>query len=167
VSPINALIVTKDDKVYEFNQYYDNNKNSLIALSVEESDIERYIENAIKEELCGQNVKKFEMAVEGTYALTEDGDIYCWVMKKNWQLYPSTRNDQTKYKPQVIQYFKDKNIKVKDICCGGFYTLVLTTDNLVYGWSHNDNGQISVISILYYPFRFCFDLKFLLNFNFL
>jgi alpha-tubulin suppressor-like RCC1 family protein len=169
VSGRNTLIVTKDDKVYEFNQYCEHNKNSLIALSVEESDIERFIEIAIEEELCGKNIKKFEISVERTYALTEDGDIYSWNRSKNWKFNPLTTNDQTQYKPQVIQYFKDNNIKVKDVCCGGWHTLVLTTDNLVYGWDHNHKGQIIVISISKFSsisISVFLLLQFYLNFNF-
>lgn len=57
---LNTLIVTKDDKVYEFDKYCEDYKDSLVGVSVQESDIERFIEKAIKQDLCGKNIIKFQ-----------------------------------------------------------------------------------------------------------
>ena len=44
-------------------------------------------------------------------------------------------------KPQMIEYFKENEIKIKSLACGWLHSLAVDEKGAVYSWGYNDDGQ--------------------------
>jgi alpha-tubulin suppressor-like RCC1 family protein len=138
LSENNVIIITNDDKVYEFSRVMDNIRSSLIALSSNQIFIESLIKKSIVEELCRKQIIGFRNGEFHKIALTIDGKIYCW---GRGVLGNGSKSDNKYFdnKPELNSYLKDKQII--DVKCGYEHTLVLTNNNEVFGWGRNSFGQ--------------------------
>jgi alpha-tubulin suppressor-like RCC1 family protein len=139
LSENNVIIITNDDKVYEFSRVMDNIRSSLIALSSNQIFIESLIKKSIVEELCRKQIIGFRNGEFHKIALTIDGKIYCW---GRGVLGNGSKSDNKPFdnKPELNSYLKDKQII--DVKCGYEHTLVLTNNNEVFGWGRNSFGQV-------------------------
>ena len=127
-----VLIITIDDKVFGFG----NNDCGVCGLGHEIV----VKEQQIIEELCDKSVIQFYNGMRFVLALTSDNKLYGWG-GNNWgQLARPFTNINRIYKPFLINELTDVNIK--QISCGAFHTLLLSTDGLVFGWGDNKYGQI-------------------------
>jgi RCC1 and BTB domain-containing protein len=129
----NLLIITKDDKVYDFEKNLEN--SSLIEFSSTNSIIESKIVN----ELCNKNILDIKYGDLHYIVLTSDGCVYSW--SKN-NMGPLGRGEivDNIYKPALIEYLSNKT--VIEICCGSGHSLALTSEGEVYAWGNNESGQI-------------------------
>jgi alpha-tubulin suppressor-like RCC1 family protein len=126
------IIVTKEDKVYEF-------ERNLITLLEFNRNNNIFIESRLLKELCSKKIIDFKNGLCHVIARTIDGKVYCWGSNEWGVLGNGKRNDEI-YSPELNQYLSDKQII--DICCGGYHTLVLTNRGEVYAWGENTKGQI-------------------------
>ncbi len=141
-----VLIVTKDDKVYEFER--DSENGSLITFGFNNS----IIESKILMELCDKNVVDFAHGDQYCIAFTRYGQIYCWGKNESGQLGNGSQIDEIK--PILNEYLIDKQIV--NICCGKEHTLALSSDGNIYAWGLNGDGQIGMCNDHHYqliPFR--------------
>ena len=121
---INVLFVTIDDKVFGLGK----NKFGVLGLGHE---------NEVKEveiipELCDKRVKEFFNGQDFVLCLTSDNKIFSWGKNDNGQLGNGHSSAFKTSKPELIEYFNDKNI-IK-VCCNGCHSSVLTSDGNVYFW---------------------------------
>jgi alpha-tubulin suppressor-like RCC1 family protein len=114
----NVIIVTKEDRVYQFDEEFKENYCS-VEYCRDDKELKTLIEESIIEELCGQNVVDFKSGINQNIARTSHGKVYVW---GNCEL--GTRGNglthSDNYKPVMDQYFKDLNIT--DMSCGYFHT---------------------------------------------
>ena len=75
-SNLNIIIVTKEDKVYEFKKNSIN--NSLLIFSNNKSIIEKKINESLNEKLSNKGIIDFKNSCCHTIARTYDGKLYCW-----------------------------------------------------------------------------------------
>jgi alpha-tubulin suppressor-like RCC1 family protein len=136
LSEKNVIVITNDDKVYEFSRNTHNIRSLLLAVSSNQLFIESLIKKSIVEELCGKQIIGFRNGEFHKIALTIDGKIYCW----GSEVLENSSKNNFDNKPELNSYLKDK--KIIDVKCGYEHTLVLTNNNEVFGWGRNDLGQV-------------------------
>ena len=128
----NVLFVTLNDKVFGFGS------NDWGVCGFGHQMVVN--EPKIIEELCDKSVIQFYNGCGFAFALTSDNKLYGWGSNEDGQLGIKVINDSKIYKPVLIEDII--NITIKQISCGAFHTLVLTSDGMVYGWGWNGVGQI-------------------------
>jgi hypothetical protein len=119
-----VIIVTKDDRVYEFN----NNLETFLVFN-NNQNVESYVESKILNGFCSKEVIDFKCNIFGVMARTINGQLYCL-----------SQFDGSKHELSLIQYLSDQ--QVIDICCGAFHSLALTHCGEVYAWGLNSCGQV-------------------------
>ena len=126
-----VIFATKDDKVYGFGR----NRFGGLGLGT----VDEHIDSpALNQTLSDKQLSNIYCGFEHWIALTSNGRCYAWGHNDFGQLGIGTvEATQT---PLLIQALK--NIEVVDIGCGGFYNIALTRDGLIYGWGHNQFGQL-------------------------
>jgi hypothetical protein len=136
ISESEILIVTKDDKVYILNHYYDG-----ILISLNDENFEANIESAIVTTLCGKNVIDVSYGLKHTVARTANGELFCWGQNDLGQLGIGSL-DKLIHKPEYVSNLKDEFII--NTSCGAHHSVVLTGNGEVYAWGLNRYGQIGV-----------------------
>ena len=126
-----VIYATKDDKVYGFG------RNRFGGLGL--GSLQEHITSpALNNTLSDKQIANIFCGFEHWIALTGEGRCYSWGHNHFGQLGIGTlESTQT---PRLIKALK--NVEVIDISCGGFYNLALSRDGLVYGWGHNQFGQL-------------------------
>ena len=75
-------------------------------------------------------------------AITDNGEIYSW---GGGGSYNRGQCGQGKNKdidiPKKIDFFKINNLKAKKVSCGGYHTIVLCENGLLFGFGKGDYGQ--------------------------
>jgi len=91
--------------------------------------------------LMGKDVLQIDCGDFHSAALTAHGQLYTWGGGQ-----PSYNKGQTGHghqqlveHPEVVQYFN--KARVVKVACGGFHTLVLTSDNELYGFGSGVYGE--------------------------
>lgn len=85
--------------------------------------------------------RKFVCRMEYTVALTLTGDMYAWGLNKHGQLGIG--------KPYYVEY-KDtpqqlkSDIQWKDIACGSYFVIALSTTGRLFSWGANGNGELGL-----------------------
>ena len=137
-----VIFTTKDNQVHGFGDY-------IYAVLGENLGAFVIIPTVI-EELCGKDIKKVEFGDEFMVVLTESHELFtsgnCLKGRCG-----NGRNSDTYCKPQKI-LIEDQ--LVVDICCGVYYTLVLTDKQQVYAFGSLDFLWSNVILS---PTLMCFE----------
>ena len=126
----NVLFVSMDDNVYGFG----SNQWGVCGLGHNKN----VKDPQIIPELCDKNIQHFYNGLGFVLGLTSDNELYGWGRNDWLQLGSETLNKENN-KPININI---KNQIIKQISCGSYHTLVLTSDGMVYGWGSNEVGQI-------------------------
>ena len=125
----NVLFVTIDDKVFGLGE------NVCGVLGLGHNNEVKEVE--IIPELCDKRVKEFVNGGDFVLCLTSDNELFSWGKNDYGQL----GNGHSSYlkisKPELIEYFKDKNII--QVCCNEYHSSVLTSDGNVYLWGRYDD----------------------------
>jgi len=121
VSNICEIIVTNDDKVYEFERNgLKTILYSVLYISNDNEKIESIIEDSIVKELCDKKIIDFKNSYNHVIARTSDGKVYCWGYNERGCL-GNGKNDNKTYKPELNQYLSKEQII--DFCCGACHTI--------------------------------------------
>ena len=92
----------------------------------------------IVDKLLDINIVKVFCGGQFSAALTIHGEVYTWGKGDGYRL--GHGNEEHVRYPKLVEALKMK--KIKDLSVGSGHILVLTEDQLVYGWGRNDYGQI-------------------------
>jgi len=95
----------------------------------------------------GKNPKSVYMGPRHSGVITENGELYTFGTG-NWGVLG--HGDETSVKiqePKLVEYFKNKNIKIKKVCMGDFHTLALTEQGDVYTWGFG--GKPGFLNLLF------------------
>jgi alpha-tubulin suppressor-like RCC1 family protein len=138
VAKENVIIVTKDNRVYQFDELVTETYTS-IAYTCDESVVMTLIKNSILEELCDKKIIDIKNGSSHTIARISDGNVYVWG-ENVYGVIGNGLQDIEIFKPKLNEYLLDLNII--DMSCGYYHTIVLTSSGDVYAWGHNQFGQI-------------------------
>jgi hypothetical protein len=92
----------------------------------------------------GTNIVKLRCGFAHFVALSDTGALYSWGSGGRGEL----GHDEQEHvmvnceEPKRIDFFDDLPSVVKDISCGGWHTLALTSDGDIYSWGWNESGQL-------------------------
>ena len=123
---INVLFVTIDDKVFGLGT------NVYGVLGLGHANEVKEVE--IIPELCDKRVKEFFNGEDFVLCLTSDNKLFSWGKNEYGQLGNGHSSAYKTSKPELIEYFNDKNII--QICCNHNQNSVLTSDGKVYLWGY-------------------------------
>ena len=101
----NILFVTIDDKVFGMGY----NKNGVLGLGHQR----KVKEVEIIPELCDKSVIKFFNGNDFVLSLTRDNQLFSWGKNDHGQLGIGQSNEYRIFKPQLIEYYNSKTIKIK------------------------------------------------------
>eukprot|EP01083_Nonionella_stella_P087611 243805_1 len=99
----------------------------------------------------GKDIIKIECGEHHALALESNGVLWSWGNNRYLQCGPlwTWAEDKTlKFikNPMEVTYFKDNNIKIKDMKCGWNHNLVIDSKHRVYAFGKNDSGQCGYVS---------------------
>ncbi|CAG2167946.1 unnamed protein product [Oppiella nova] len=134
----NVVFVTSDDSVYGMGINVDGELGFDNIGPVESA--------RLMSGLCQQNIRKFFHGSLFVLAIDERSRIYSfghlsWVPQDDGQLGRDTSGDDF-YKPTLLPYFSNGNIKISQVSCGNVHTLILAANGQVHGWGGNKHGQV-------------------------
>jgi RCC1 and BTB domain-containing protein len=81
----------------------------------------------------GNSVTKVSMGPHHTAILTDNGEVFTCGSGKYGELGHGKSGEVTT-RPNVVSYFRDNNLKVKDVACGKYHTLALTDNGELFSW---------------------------------
>ena len=110
------------------------NRNGVLGFG-HDNEIEEF---TINEDLSDKQIIQFHNSWYHTIARTIDENIYYWDYYEDGVL-GNGLNDEKIHKSELNKYLL--NEKIIDISCGGYHTLVLTSNGEVYAWGANNFGQ--------------------------
>jgi len=114
--------------------------NSSVAPTVRKNDLKsRYLltNEPRRIEIFNDKVLKYVYCGARHYgALTEEGQLYMWGKNRYGELGIGNNEDYTYLKPQLVNYFTKRDIKIKKFCCSDFNTIALSEDGDVYTWGY-------------------------------
>ena len=120
-----TAILTDKQQVYEFGYLFDENQPKLTPTLI----------NCENEKIT---------SISGGYyhvlALTQTGKLYAWGINECGQL--GLKHSDKEFKPTLIE-MPDK-VSVKQISCGSYHSLLLTTDGNIYSFGYNICGQLGL-----------------------
>jgi len=91
----------------------------------------------------GQNEKVKTLASGPSHSMfiTNYNNVYVcgWGSEGRLGLGDNTSNRDT---PTLLEYFKENNIKIIKVACGGSHSLALSETNQVYSWGNGSNGKL-------------------------
>ncbi len=73
--------------------------------------------------------------------LTNNGHVFSWGYNQFSQL--GHRENENLNKPKLIEL---KNVLITKISCGQYHSLLLSNDEIIYGFGNNDFGQIGIVT---------------------
>ena len=71
-------------------------------------------------------------------ALTQQGEVYAWGRNYSGQL--GLKHNFSAIKPELVEM--PNNVSVKQISCGIYHSLLLTTEGNIYSFGYNRHGQL-------------------------
>lgn len=77
------------------------------------------------------NVAKVVMGPNHTAVITTEGDLYTF---GTGAALGHGQGNQTLYLPKAVEFFRNNNLKVKDVAVGENHTLAITNNGEVYSW---------------------------------
>jgi tRNA A-37 threonylcarbamoyl transferase component Bud32 len=133
------MIFTKDDDVYEFENYVRKNYNGIAFIKDESIKNELMKESKVKE-LCQKDVYDIRSGFFHTIARTKNGKVHIWG-RNIYGVLGNGKEDANEISYPKI-HTKLSAINLIDVCCGDYHSLALTADGEIYSWGLNDAGQI-------------------------
>ena len=89
-------------------------------------------------ELQFEKISSISCGYDHVLALTKTGKVYAWGNNHFGELGLGHNNDESK--PKLVEM--PNNVSVKQISCGTFFSLILTTGGTIYSFGTNHNGQL-------------------------
>jgi alpha-tubulin suppressor-like RCC1 family protein len=131
----NILIISYDKKVYEFEC---DKFGTFCSKDYQNGTV---IEPKIIEKLNTSDIICFANGLKHIIALNNLGVVYSWGLNNYGQLgFGKRDNDYEEI--ASIDYFKNRKIAIKKICCGANHSLALSKSGHVFAWGDNEFGQI-------------------------
>ncbi|CCV64239.1 predicted regulator of chromosome condensation RCC [Alteracholeplasma palmae J233] len=129
-----SYAITDKGEVYSwgYNIYYKLGQANLTSYSTP-TKIDFFSSNNIK-------IKDIKTQFEGAIALTDQGDLYAWGYSANGELGIGAINYLDT--PRLIVF--PESIIIKSYTLGMYHAMVLTSEDKVYVWGYNAQGQLGL-----------------------
>ena len=139
-----------NNKVYSWG----NNCNGQCGFDNNEFHIINTPKNII--ELNNKNIIQISCGNEHCLALNKNGEVYSWGINEDGVLgFPNNNTINNKnnknnsnykitFKPTLINFFKENNIKIKYISSGSIHNIVITNSGLLYSFGCSKGGQLGI-----------------------
>lgn len=101
-------------------------------LSNEPTKVKFFDDKPLKYVYCGKS---------HSGALTEKGELYMFGKNVNGNLGIGNNKDFSYLEPQLVQYFIDKDIKIKKFACSKKNTIALSEEGDVYVWGYGGRSS--------------------------
>ena len=89
-----------------------------------------------------KNIIKIESGRDHSLFLSQSGDVYCYGFNTKGQLgINDHENIKISQHIQIIEFFIENKIKIKDIKCVSDHNLAIDINGKLYCWGCNDYGQ--------------------------
>ena len=131
-----TAVLTSDNNVYSWGIGVDGqlgnntNTNSNVPVAVDMTGV-----------LLGKTITQISSGVSFCICLTTDNNLYSWGINGQGELGDGTLVSTTT--PTTVDMGGVLIGKtISQISCAGSFSLVLTTDNELYSWGYNGNGQL-------------------------
>jgi alpha-tubulin suppressor-like RCC1 family protein len=107
-------------------------------------------------ELNNKNIIQISCGNEHCLALNKNGEVYSWGINEDGVLgFPNNNTINNKnnknnsnykitFKPTLINFFKENNIKIKYISSGSIHNIVITNSGLLYSFGCSKGGQLGI-----------------------
>lgn len=112
--------------------------NNYICLT--ESGVVYDVNSKIDTSMEKERICDVDCGFEHMVALTTGGKIYTWGANRRCQL----GLGDLKSRAEPTHVFALEDIKIVKIAAGGWHTLALSEDGIVYSWGWNNTGQLGI-----------------------
>ena len=135
------------NKVYSWG----NNCNGQCGFDNNEFQIINTPKNVL--ELNEKNIIQISCGNEHCLALNKNGEVYSWGINEDGVLGFANENNNTNknknnnckiFKPTLINFFKENNIKIKYISSGSIHNIVIANSGTLYSFGCSKGGQLGI-----------------------
>lgn len=109
-----------------------NDLKSRLSLSNEPTRVKFFDDKPLKYVYCG---------IRHSGALTENGELYMFGTNVYGGLGIGNNKDYSYFEPQLVNYFLDKEIKIKKFACSDHNTIALSEDGDVFTWGYGGRSS--------------------------
>ena len=81
--------------------------------------------------------------------MAADGLLYTFGSNRYGMLGIGSDSDKTRIEPQRVNYFAEKDIRIKKVCLGTFHSVALTEDGDVYTWGQGKRDMMFPFSLIF------------------
>jgi len=84
----------------------------------------------------GKDVKKLYVGLKHSAALTSEGDLYTYGLG-NWGVLGQGNEENSGHQdPKLVDWFKDREVRIKDVALGEAHSLALSEDGDLFSWGY-------------------------------
>ena len=94
-----------------------------------------------------EKITSISCGYDHVLALTQTGKVYAWGQNYHGQL--GCSHNDIECKPKLVKM--PNNVSVKQISCGTFFSLLLTTEGNIYSFGYNKHGQLGHSANEHFP----------------
>jgi alpha-tubulin suppressor-like RCC1 family protein len=131
-----SLFLTKSGSVYACGRNFDGRLGVKTKKKIIKEPIRVPIDGVIKRVFSG-GYHSYFLGIEN-----KENVQAIWTCGSNEEGQLGIKNLKKAETPQIITYFQEKNLEIRDISCANTHTLFITTKNEVYGVGSNKFGQL-------------------------
>ena len=99
---------------------------------------------AVLQQLRDKHITHVDCGNHHTVVVTEQGEVYAIGQSHEKGKPISNIVDENSFVPRRIDSLISSNIHIRDVVCGGYHTLVLSSDAQLYSWGKGEFGQLGL-----------------------
>eukprot|EP01084_Bolivina_argentea_P124857 221252_1 len=82
-----------------------------------------------------------DVGANHSICLDDNDNIFVFGMNDDGELGLGKTDYNPHQKPIKMTFFQQRKIKIIQIKCGSYHSIVLSNQNRIYAWGYNENGQ--------------------------
>lgn len=140
IGDLNAAVITSTGKVFVWgnNDYGQIGDNTLVS-KARPVNIDVYFTDLASND----KIKSLSIGKDHIVALSENGEVFAWGNNNYGQLALTSSNEYKKVPTKITSMLSGT---IKEVYAGSEFSVVVATNNKVYTFGNNSNGQLGVDS---------------------